>query len=50
MKKKSPNHPPHATNPVEKNDTEGLWRRSQPLDLGERAGVLPRLPVLLVWQ
>ena len=49
-KKNSPNHPPPATNPVEKNDTEGIWRRSQPLDLGERAGVSPRLPVLLVWQ
>ena len=51
IKKNSPNHPPPpATNPAEKNDTEGIWRRSQPLDLGEKAGVLHRLPVLLVWQ
>ena len=50
IKKKVQTTPQPATNPVEKNDTEGIWRRSQPLDLRERAGVSPRLPVLLVWQ
>lgn len=37
IKKNSPNHPPPATNPAEKKDTEGIWRRSQPLDPGEKA-------------